>query len=552
MEPLYRRFLAFFLPISGAVLALALLLYSEHVATKRRVDEIAGHSAVELHAAILEQEFRAAKSDLLFLSGQSVLQDFLSRPGSAAKEALIRDYLLLLARKDFYDGVRLFDASGREEAGAGDGGGETSSQRGLRRELGVPHFREALALARGRVYSAAFVFATPVFDGKGRRRGLLVLDYSEKRLLRRLEAAANRPGSLVLLDGDGVWLNAPPPGSARPGMQGGERRFALEYPEAWREISRGDQDLVSNREGLFAFKLFDPARVGFETDGRANSLLRIVFVMSSSRLFIQTHRVQKILTVLCVFIEGVLAVLIWFLCRARAAREFQQRRLEDSEARLRVLSAGLIETQERERKILSRDLHDDLGQLLTAACLELERALRPDGRADRLDVIQRALESTRLALDRMRDISTRLRPRVLDEIGLKEAVRSLLDDYREKTGIDVSEALSFESAEIPDDVGVNLYRILQEALTNAAKHARTNRVQVSLGLSQGDVALSVKDWGVGLDARPARPGSLGFLSMRERAELLGGTFRVESQSGQGTEVRVTIPLSAPKSERSHR
>ena len=163
------------------------------------------------------------------------------------------------------------------------------------------------------------------------------------------------------------------------------------------------------------------------------------------------------------------------------------------------------------------------------------------------EVVERALESARKALERMRDISSGLRPRILDEMGLKEAVLSLLEEYRSKTGIELETELDLDAAELPPSVQENAYRILQEALANAAKHARTKKCRVSLrvrGPSSGARRLEifVKDQGVGFDPRKAQNGSLGLLSMRERAELLGGTFRLVSRPGEGAEVHVELPL----------
>jgi len=564
MKTIFPRFLLFFVPISCALAALVLLLYRQDLAKERIRHESDGSYNVDLHAEIIAAEFRAVKSDLLFLSGQSVLQDYLARPSAAAKRALAREYLMFGSGKGIYGRIRYLDAAGREvvRIDGDEGHPVIAPDNQLGSATDRYYFREALALKKGQTYVSPFDldsergdikrpfkprlrFAVPVFDASGSKRGVVVLDYMGAKMLRKLdEISAHLPGSLALLNGNGFWLRAPRREDEWAFMFARDRRFGGGYPRGWREIVRGGRGAARTDEGLFAFTTFSPVDAGFMTGGQAESLLRIVYVLPQEALDLKSRKLLKTLLIPCAFIEAVLAVLIWFLCRAHALRENSRRRLLESEARLRILSTGLIEAQERERKSLSRDLHDDLGQLLTAACLELERALLPEGKAVRPELVRGVLEYTRSALDRMREISSRLRPRVLDDLGLKEAARSLIDEHRKKTGIDFRAELRFESREVPSAVSENIYRILQEALNNVVKHARAKKGLITLSLADSRIELTVKDWGVGLDQRSLNPGTMGLLSMRERSELLGGTFSLRSEPGAGTEVRVVVPMPA--------
>jgi two-component system NarL family sensor kinase len=148
-------------------------------------------------------------------------------------------------------------------------------------------------------------------------------------------------------------------------------------------------------------------------------------------------------------------------------------------------------------------------------------------------------------LDRIQEISARVRPSMLDDLGLKDAVQTLVSEFERRTGVVAKGELHFAQETVPADVSENVYRILQEALTNVSRHARTSEVSVRLNVASGRVALTVEDTGVGFDPLTVDANRLGILGMRERAELLGGTFTLKAEPGKGTQIHVVIPL--PKS-----
>jgi signal transduction histidine kinase len=210
--------------------------------------------------------------------------------------------------------------------------------------------------------------------------------------------------------------------------------------------------------------------------------------------------------------------LAWYLAYAGALRRNQERQIADSEARLRTLSTRLITAQEDERRRLSRDLHDELGQIVTTVALDLQRAAQAPDQEKKAELIQRAFQETECLLDRIHEISSHLRPTLLDDLGLKDAVQNLLSEYEQRTGI------------------------LQEALTNVSKHAQTKEVFVRLEVDPRLVALMVRDVGAGFSPAALDGKGLGILGMRERAELLGGNFMVKAEVGKGTEIHISIPI----------
>ncbi len=227
------------------------------------------------------------------------------------------------------------------------------------------------------------------------------------------------------------------------------------------------------------------------------------------------------------------------------------RELAALNARLRVINRMLMTSQEDERRNLSRNLHDDLGQLLTAICMDLQQFQRTADGNKQTQAVERALEAARGSLERVREISHLLRPRVLDELGLKVALASALSDFETRSGLEVSSDLDFVRNHVPEPVSVHVYRIVQEALTNVSRHAGATRLDLQLRCESDTIALVIQDDGAGFE-----PGALpsdrqfGLIGMRERVDQLGGDFELTSRVGEGTRISVSIPLSRAGTSRT--
>jgi two-component system sensor histidine kinase UhpB len=218
------------------------------------------------------------------------------------------------------------------------------------------------------------------------------------------------------------------------------------------------------------------------------------------------------------------------------------------------LAAQVIMAQEEERRRVARELHDEAGQALTAVIIGLERGLAsmPETYAADLPVQPRQLISNlrdlaAQTLDEVRKLALELRPSVLDDLGLVAALRQYVRSTEERSGLLAQLTVAgWEEGDerLPPEVETALFRIAQEALTNAIRHARASTVQVRLRRSPDNVSLEVRDDGVGLSATPsAEPGKhLGMFGMRERARLLRGDFHATRVSPRGTLVQVSVPL----------
>jgi signal transduction histidine kinase len=209
------------------------------------------------------------------------------------------------------------------------------------------------------------------------------------------------------------------------------------------------------------------------------------------------------------------------------------------------LARQLISTQENAFRHISRELHDEFGQILTAIGAMLNRAawtsppLAPSVRAD-LEEVREIVQAT---LDKVRALSSALHSVVLDDAGLEGALNVYLPGFERRTGVEVRYEKDGASRQIEPDVVVHLYRILQEALNNVARHSQSAHVIVRLRFRENAVILEVQDEGIGFRGfKPSR--GMGLTSMRERAELLRGQIEFLENGGGGALVRLTVPLDS--------
>ncbi len=227
-------------------------------------------------------------------------------------------------------------------------------------------------------------------------------------------------------------------------------------------------------------------------------------------------------------------------------RAHVQEVLRGHREQLQGLSAQLLTAQEDERRRISRDLHDDVNQRLAVLALKIQTAQKELAELDpSLKVFQDLYDGVAELSDDVRHLAYQLHPSVLDDLGLKLAVQALINDFSKWEGISISFVPHNVPALLSQDVATCMYRLVQEALRNIAKHAQASEVEVGLGVLDNGLHLSVKDNGIGFDPRgkPAQKG-LGLLSMKERIRLHHGTFTITSQPKKGVEISIWLPLSS--------
>jgi signal transduction histidine kinase len=238
----------------------------------------------------------------------------------------------------------------------------------------------------------------------------------------------------------------------------------------------------------------------------------------------------------------LLSLMSWQAFRIRRERN----RSDLATRQLRQLAAKLQNVRDEERMRIARELHDELGQALTAIKMDIGWAADrvPPGDKTFVDRFQSTLALVDTTIRNMRKVATELRPSILD-LGLNAAIEWLLEEFHSRTGVEYSLDLPTPEVEADPQLSTATFRILQETLTNVARHSRATHIDVRLQRNDGDLILEVQDNGQGIShpAPPDRAESLGILGMRERALALGGEVTVQSPASGGTNVRARIPLA---------
>jgi signal transduction histidine kinase len=227
-------------------------------------------------------------------------------------------------------------------------------------------------------------------------------------------------------------------------------------------------------------------------------------------------------------------------------RQKAEQNLREMNIQLRGLSASLQDVREQERTRIARELHDELGQQLTGLKLDLSwlSSRVKEGRDiafDKIDEMRRLLD---IAISSVRRISTELRPVMLDDLGFAEAITWQLEEVSKRSGIEFTLDLSGKDFVKDCGLATALFRIVQESLTNITRYANAQHVDVKLFCDNAHLMLTIQDDGIGV-AINQRTKGFGLVSMRERANALGGEFELISNLGSGTLVRVSFPLDAP-------
>jgi signal transduction histidine kinase len=219
-----------------------------------------------------------------------------------------------------------------------------------------------------------------------------------------------------------------------------------------------------------------------------------------------------------------------------------ERELRQSREDLKRLSSQLLKLQEEERKRLAREIHDEFGQALTALKIDLFWILSRL-RKDQQEIVEKGEAMSALigsAFQAMRRAITELRPTLLDEVGLPEAVKWKLDEFGKRLALDSQLIVRPKNLKVNPDLAAPLFRIFQECLTNIARHSGATQVLVSLQRRNNEFRMKIADNGRGFDPTARTKSTYGLIGMRERAELIGGRLEVQSEPGKGVAIEVVL------------
>ena len=247
---------------------------------------------------------------------------------------------------------------------------------------------------------------------------------------------------------------------------------------------------------------------------------------------------RSFFTVIAVVVVTVVLVILLGL-----AINLHEHKLADS--RLKELAQRFMRFQVNERRGFSRELHDGINQLLVSCKFRIELAGNKLKRDHDKDVIHQELikagELMNQTISEVRQISHNLRPTLLDDLGLDTALKALIDQFMERTGVQVTYRFEVSST-LPDEIEMTVYRLTQESLTNIEKHAQAKHISLQVTQSYRHVVFECLDDGKGFSHKSELTAGIGLINMRERLELIGGDFMLESQRGKGTKIHALLPL----------
>jgi signal transduction histidine kinase len=315
----------------------------------------------------------------------------------------------------------------------------------------------------------------------------------------------------------------------------------------WNSIQQGlnSSRLKHGQQELFKELEHQPERV-LDLAGRIDALNQASLARQEQESEGQQEKLREFAiaaTLTLLLLEFAIAIFSTaYMFRLDNVSEAERQRAEKAEQELRRLSNQLVRVQEEERKTISRELHDEVGQILTGLRMELGTLshYNPDEEfRQRLESVKRLAEE---ALRSVRNLALLVRPSMLDDLGLEPALHWQAKEFSRRCGIPVSLNIEGKLDNLPESLRLCLYRAIQEAMTNCGKHAGASHVTVVVKQDEARVVASVHDDGRGFDALVKTPG-LGLLGMTERVRALHGSMSVSTEPGSGTEIRLELPAA---------
>src|SRR6202451_4353215 len=330
--------------------------------------------------------------------------------------------------------------------------------------------------------------------------------------LMQLIGANQRPQILALQDGlDQYWSSIQQSLSTSRTRQGEQTLFS--------ELENQPEKVLDLAGRIDALNQDSLARQEQESEAQQTKLRQIAIAATLMLLLLEC---------------GIAIFSTAYMYRLDKVSEAERRRAEKAEQELRGLSNQLVRVQEEERKAISRELHDEVGQILTGLRMELgtlSSHYTDEGFRERLESVKRLAEE---ALRSVRNLALLLRPSMLDDLGLEPALRWQTREFSRRCGIPVALAIEGQLDSLPEAPRLCVYRAIQEALTNCGKHADASRVTVTVSHQDDRVSASVQDNGKGFDKLRLQTHGLGLLGMSERVRALQGVITVSSEPGRGT------------------
>ena len=564
-----RRQSAVVLMIAALFAILMSVLYLLDRQREWRLRQEQAKHRLDLADEMISEGLKRVRSDALFLAQLDFVQKFVAGDGDR-RDTIENEFAQFVRNKKSYDQVRLVDPSGQEQirVDATPDGVRVIPESELQDKKDRYYVRQSLGLNPGDVFVSDFDlnqehgaieqpynpvvrFVTPVGEATNGNRSLLVVNYLGAPLLRELREIS-LPGHTFLIRTDGHFLLGLGRNDAWGWLLGHERTFQTAYPTAWDQIVEGGGDCFLSVDGAFAGRrvslseFIDSSNRDSREIANRSNLLIVSYVPRSQVYSVSDQLLKRLLLTAAIMVIPVI-LLTRFWASAVVRRQQQNRRIVESEEKLRELSSRLLRVQEEERKAISREIHDELGQQVTAINLDLKLAQRESGSESGREQLSRAIRENEQLLSTLHDFSRRVRPAVLDDLGLYDAIESHIWEFETRTKISANFEAQRRDCDLPPVIAENVFRLLQEALNNVVKHANADRVDIHLSIAekpnaQPRMTMQVTDNGQGVVPSDPSSSRLGLIGMRERVDLLNGTIKIDSNKTDGTRITVCIPL----------
>ena len=531
---------------------------------------------LELAYELISRDLERARSDALFMANQPAVRNFFPAD-EKSRRTVENEFRNFVRYKKTWQQIRLVDATGHETVRADwlENEARVVPRAELQDKKDRYYIRESLGLGINEVFVSEFDlnqehgvierplnpvirFVTPVAIENDPKRNLLVANYRGGPLLRDL-AGISLPGQTFLIREDGQFLLGPTPNDSWGWLLNHPISFANRFPSSWKHSRESAEDFLLTSAGAFGFREIQLQRFGHSQSGssKGSDKLLIVSYISSQNVFENSRQLLNRLLILV----SVILLPVFIITRVWAAgslrRRQQNRLIKESEGKLRELSSRLVKIQEDERRAISREIHDQLGQQATAINLDLKLACRDAQSGTVRAQLERAIDESEQLLKALHDFASRVRPVELDDLGLHDAVESHLWEFKDRSGIQFHLESNIDGVDLPSVVSENVYRLIQESLNNVVKHSNATRVDVKIEQTnienQNVLNIVVRDDGTGplnsvetdgIDGVSFNDnGRLGILGMRERVDLLGGTFHLRTEIAAGTKVEVSVPIN---------
>lgn len=322
-----------------------------------------------------------------------------------------------------------------------------------------------------------------------------------------------------------------------------------EIDQYWQVLSKTSdwtpQERNQRRDAFFYDELVPRRTAMLQIADRIALVNERGLTRAESRIADTSDKLRRTLMLTFTFtlLGGLALALITTFYTIALERRLEHGLEENARARadLQELSAKLVRAQENERRTLARELHDEVGQSLSAILMETENAECSEGLSEMREHLAAVKGLAEKTVNEVRDLALLLRPSMLDDFGLVPALNWHAREMSKRTGLNVMVTAGEEADDLPDEHKTCIYRAVQEAVNNCARHAQARTVEVSVAREAARVRFQVRDDGIGFDARFVR--GLGLLGIEERVRRLGGDLKLESHPGRGTAITAVLPLS---------